>query len=53
MRTPDVTSLRARLLVAAGHVIASDGTVTVAEGELYRAFAATLDCPMPALGRAA
>ncbi|MBL9217685.1 MAG: M48 family metallopeptidase [Opitutaceae bacterium] len=45
--------VKQRLLVAAGHVIASDGTVTVAEGELYRAFAATLDCPMPALGRAA
>jgi Zn-dependent protease with chaperone function len=45
--------LKQRLLVAAGHVIASDGTVTVAEGELYRAFAATLDCPMPALGQVA
>ncbi|MBP7482295.1 MAG: M48 family metallopeptidase [Lacunisphaera sp.] len=45
--------VKQRLLVAAGHVIASDGTVTVAEGELYRAFAATLDCPMPSLGRVA
>jgi Zn-dependent protease with chaperone function len=45
--------IKQRLLVAAGHVIASDGTVTVEEGELYRAFAATLDCPMPALGQAA
>jgi Zn-dependent protease with chaperone function len=43
--------IKQRLLVAAGHVIASDGTVTAAEGELYRAFAATLDCPMPALGQ--
>ncbi|SDR78554.1 M48 family metallopeptidase [Opitutus sp. GAS368] len=43
--------IKQRLLVAAGHVIASDGTVTVEEGELYRAFAATLDCPMPALGQ--
>lgn len=42
-----------RLLIAAGHVIASDGTVTVEEGELYRALAATLDVPMPALGMAA
>ncbi len=42
--------IKQRLLVAAGHVIASDGTVTNTEGELYRAFAATLDCPMPALG---
>ena len=45
--------IKQRLLVAAGHVIASDGTVTVEEGELYRALAATLDCPMPALGQAA
>lgn len=45
--------IKQRLLVAAGHVIASDGTVTVEEGELYRAFAATLDCPMPTLGQAA
>jgi len=45
--------IRQRVLVAAGHVIASDGTVTIEEGELYRAFAATLDCPMPSLGMAA
>lgn len=45
--------LKQRLLVAAGHVIASDGTITTTEGELYRALAATLDCPMPALGDAA
>jgi hypothetical protein len=45
--------IKQRLLVAAGHVIASDGTVTAEEGELYRALAATLDCPMPALGQAA
>jgi Zn-dependent protease with chaperone function len=44
--------IKQRLLVAAGHVIASDGTVTAPEGELYRAFAATLDCPMPALNAA-
>jgi Zn-dependent protease with chaperone function len=44
--------IKQRLLVAAGHVIASDGTVTAEEGELYRAIAATLDCPMPALGMA-
>jgi|GEM_PF-4955109 len=35
------------------HVIASDGTVTVDEDELYRALAATPDCPMPAFGLAA
>jgi len=45
--------IKQRVLVAAGHVIAADGTVTVEEGELYRALAATLDCPMPALGMAA
>ena len=42
--------IKQRLLVAAGHVIASDGTVTVEEGELYRALTATLGCPMPNLG---
>jgi Zn-dependent protease with chaperone function len=41
--------IKKRLLVAAGYVIASDGTVTAAEGELYRALAATLDVPMPQL----
>ncbi|MDB6114941.1 MAG: hypothetical protein JWQ83_2030 [Lacunisphaera sp.] len=45
--------IKQRLLVAAGHVIASDGSVSVEEGELYRALAATLDCPMPTLGMAA
>ena len=45
--------IKQRLLVAAGHVIASDGTVSVEEGELFRALAAALDCPMPALGMAA
>lgn len=42
--------IKQRLLVAAGHVIASDGTISAEEGELYRALAATLDCPMPTLG---
>jgi len=42
--------IKQRVLVAAGHVIASDSTITVEEGELYRAIAATLDCPMPMLG---
>jgi Zn-dependent protease with chaperone function len=46
-------AVKQQLLVSAGHVIASDGTVSEAEGELYRAFAATLDIPMPALGLAA
>jgi len=30
--------------------VAADGTVTLREGELLRAIAATLDCPMPPLG---
>jgi Zn-dependent protease with chaperone function len=44
--------IRQQVLVAVGHVIASDGTVSVEEGELYRALAATLDVPMPSLGGA-
>jgi len=42
--------VKQRVLVAAGHVIAADGTVSAEEGELYRALTATLDCPMPTLG---
>ncbi|MFI5357269.1 MAG: M48 family metallopeptidase [Opitutales bacterium] len=42
--------IKKRLLVAAAHVIGSDGTITVAEGELYRAIAVTIDCPLPPLG---
>lgn len=42
--------IKKRLLIATAHAIAQDGTVTVEEGELYRALAATLDLPMPALG---
>ncbi len=45
--------LKQRLLVAAGHVIGADGTITMAEGDLFRALTATLDCPMPALGQSA
>jgi Zn-dependent protease with chaperone function len=41
--------IRQRLLVASAHVIGADGTVTVEEGELYRAVAAVLDCPSPPL----
>jgi hypothetical protein len=44
--------IKKRLLVAAAHVIANDGVVTTAEGELYRALAATLDVPMPSLAAA-
>jgi len=43
--------IKKRLLVATAHVIAQDGTITVEEGELYRALAATLDLPMPTLGQ--
>jgi len=42
--------IKKRLLIATAHAIANDGTVTVEEGELYRALAATLDLPMPQLG---
>jgi hypothetical protein len=45
--------IKKRLLVATAHVIAQDGTVTVEEGEMYRALAATLELPMPQLGQAA
>ncbi|HTL68571.1 MAG TPA: M48 family metallopeptidase [Lacunisphaera sp.] len=45
--------IKQRVLVAAAHVIASDGQVSVEEGELFRALAATLDCPMPSVGMAA
>ena len=44
--------IKQRVLVAAGHVIASDSTISVEEGELFRAIAGTLDCPMPMLGLA-
>jgi Zn-dependent protease with chaperone function len=45
--------IKKRLLIAAAHVIGSDGTISAEEGELYRALAATLDLPMPHLGAAA
>ncbi|MES1167176.1 MAG: M48 family metalloprotease, partial [Pseudomonadota bacterium] len=45
--------IKKRLLVATAHAIAQDGTVTLEEGELYRALAATLNCPMPQLSAAA
>ena len=44
--------IKKRLLTAAAHVIGSDGTVTVAEGELYRAISLAIDCPAPLLGAA-
>lgn len=42
--------IKKRLLIAAAHVIGTDGTITVEEGELYRAIAVTIDCPIPPLG---
>ncbi|WP_045857346.1 M48 family metallopeptidase [Teredinibacter purpureus] len=38
-----------RLLKALAEVIAADGVVTPVEGELYRAIADSLDCPVPPL----
>lgn len=45
--------IKRRLLIAAAHVIGSDGTISIPEGELYRALAATLEVPMPQLGGSA
>lgn len=44
--------IKQRVLAAAAHAIGADGTVTIEEGELYRAIAASLDCPAPALAGA-
>lgn len=41
--------IKKRLLSAAAHVIGADATVTIAEGELFRAIAIAIDCPMPLL----
>jgi Zn-dependent protease with chaperone function len=41
--------IRQRALVAAAHVVGADGTVSTEEGELYRAVAAALQCPAPAV----
>ncbi|HVU17739.1 MAG TPA: M48 family metallopeptidase [Candidatus Didemnitutus sp.] len=45
--------IKRRMLVAAGQVIAADGTITPEEAELFRALTAALDLPMPAVDRAA
>ncbi|MFZ9682456.1 MAG: M48 family metalloprotease, partial [Cephaloticoccus sp.] len=45
--------IKKRTLLAAAHVIGRDGTITVEEGELYRAIAAAIDCPLPPLATAA
>ena len=39
--------IKQRLLTAAAHVVEADGVVLVAEAELLRAIAATLDVPLP------
>jgi Zn-dependent protease with chaperone function/uncharacterized tellurite resistance protein B-like protein len=41
--------IKQRTLAAAAEVVGADGTLSVAESELLRAIAATLDCPMPPL----
>jgi len=41
--------VRSRVLDACAATIASDGRVTIAEGELLRAIADSLDCPIPPL----
>jgi len=41
--------LRGEILGACVAAVATDGTVTIAEGELLRAVADSLGCPMPPL----
>jgi hypothetical protein len=41
--------LRGEILAACVAAVATDGMVTVAEGELLRAVADSLDCPLPPL----
>ena len=40
-------AVKRRFIDAAAATVAADGTVRVEEAELLRAFAATLDCPLP------
>jgi Zn-dependent protease with chaperone function len=44
--------IKRRLLIAAAQTVSADGTVTPAEGELFRALCAALDVPMPAIAGA-
>lgn len=46
-------AIKQGMLTAAAEVVAADGQLSVTEGELLRAIAATLDCPMPPLAPAA
>jgi hypothetical protein len=41
--------VKSRILDACGAAISSDGRITLAEGELLRAIADSLDCPIPPL----
>jgi len=41
--------IKQRLLLACAHVVSHDRQIRAEEGELLRAFADTLDCPMPPL----
>ena len=41
--------IKKRLIAAAGHVVAADGSIAETEVELLRALCAALDCPMPPL----
>ncbi|MBP9912812.1 MAG: M48 family metallopeptidase [Opitutaceae bacterium] len=44
--------IKKRLLSAAAYTIGHDGSVTVEEGELFRAIAIAIDCPVPLLSGA-
>lgn len=44
--------IKQRLLIAGSTIICADGNVTSVEHDLLRAFATTLDCPMPPLSAA-
>ena len=41
--------IKQRTLLAAAKVVTADGQLLITEGELLRAIAAALDCPMPPL----
>ena len=45
--------IKQRLLFACAHLVGADGTILIAEAELLRAIASSLDCPMPPLAAAA
>lgn len=42
--------IKQRTLIAVAQAISADGQITAEEGDLYRAIAATLDCPVPVFG---